>query len=208
MIRLITAKRHEFISGATQSGKSYYAQKKGREWPHGGVLFFNPQEMELKGYIKATIRSDIKDIVSLLNDGHKINYVPTSRKKIALKEIKYISQVLLQYHIKDKMKGETLYIVDECQIYAKSNSDNPIEDVATRGLGKGLIGMFITQRPALVSNTLFTQAEIKTFFRLEVEEWDYFKKYDMESIQNKIIEKGDYNFITKYDHKLHGPMKC
>ena len=204
---MIIKAKHEFVAGATQSGKSYYAAEKGRKWSKGGVLFFNPQDMELKGYIKATIKDDLLQIIRLLNKGEKINYIPRFKKEIAEKEIKYISQILLQYHVKHKIKGQTLFVVDECQIYARSNSKNPIEDVATRGLGKGLIGLFITQRPALVSNTLFTQSEIKTFFRLEEEEWPYFKNYNMADIQNRIIKGGSYNYMVKFNHELIGPMK-
>lgn len=207
VVKMLLKDKHEFICGATQSGKSYYAEEKGRKWKKGGVIFFNPQDMDLKGYVKATMKNDLLQIIKMLNQGEKINYIPRFTKEVAEKEIKYISQVLLQYHVKKKIKGKTLFIVDECQIYARSNSNNPIEDVATRGLGKGLIGTFITQRPALVSNTLFTQSEIKTFFRLEKEEWAYFKNYDMVGIQNKIIDAGDHNYIIKHNHENIGPMK-
>lgn len=193
-------KKIEFVSGTTQSGKTTYSVEKGRRWS-GGVFFWNPQDSTAKGYTKACFTSSIEQIKNALKKGKKINYYPIVNKKKAQQELDYIVQELLKAHIEGEL-DDTLFIVDECQIYARSgNGYNPVEDIATRGLGKGLVGTFITQRPALVSNTLFTQAEIKTYLRLEQEEWGYFRRngVEIEKIQKEIRDFGKYGYISKYN---------
>lgn len=207
---MITDKKHEFIAGTTQSGKTHYAIEKGRRWKHGGVFFFNPQHIKAIGYTVANMDSEMSDIITLLKNGDKIAYMPNVDDEIAKQELKHIVSKLFKEHLGGRLQGKnTLLIADESHIYVKNNQNNILENVATRGLSKGLIGCFITQRPALTSNTLFTQSEILTYFRLSQMEWNYFKNknIEIEDIQEKIQKAGKYNFMSHYNYKLHGPMK-
>lgn len=199
-------KAHEFVCGRTQSGKTHYALEKARAWD-GPVILFNPQDVK-SGFGIINGNYDRNTLLDYLKKGKKLDYRPQIQKDVAKAELRWLVDCVLNEHVKGRLKN-TLFIVDECQIFARSNNDNPAEDIATRGQGKGLYGMFITQRPALVSNTLFTQPEIKTYFDCEDEELPYFKRQgvDTDAVFNTIRTAGKYYYMQKYANELKGPLK-
>lgn len=205
---MLLINKHETIYGTTQSGKTTYGIRKGREWD-GGVFLWNAKRNKAPGYTKVDHTISIEKLKDLLKRGKKLNYLPILDLEQSKKELKYISQEILNAHMLKEMK-KTLGIFDECQLYARSGvGSNPVENVATMGLGVGYVGIFITQRPALISNTLFTQSEIKTYLKIEEEEWEYFKKQNVpiEKIQKELAEYGEFSYINKYNGKYSAPKK-
>lgn len=203
---MLVIRKHEFVDGRTQSGKTHYAIEKSKNWA-GGVLFWNPQNVKT-GFPEINGHYDIKTIIQYLKAGKKMAYTPQINQKTALKELEALVYGVLNYHVKGELDN-TLFVVDECQIFARSGGNNPIEDIATRGLGLGLFGLFVTQRPALTSNTLFTQSEVKTHFAMEDEEVAYFERQGtpMKEIQAKIKEAGEYHYIQKFKGEYSEPLK-
>lgn len=200
--------KHEVVYGVTQSGKTTYSIVKARQHT-GPVFFYNPQKVRT-GFARCDAKYSIDQIIWHLKHGTKLDYYPmlTTKPGIRQEELRLIAISILNAALKGRIKN-LLYIVDEAHIYARHNFNNPLEEIFTRGLGLGIYGHAITQRPALISNTIFTQCEIKTYFAIEQEEWEYFRRHGVpiDDIQEQLRKAGKYHYIQKRDGEYTKPMK-
>jgi hypothetical protein len=187
---------HSIVIGQTQQGKTY-ATEKILMAQNGGVIFFNTQLEDLIGYIKVDRNTSFKQIKGLLKIGKKLNYVPYPLLSIQMQEISYLITQL--FSIGEFTKEKSIYIaIDEVHLFTK-NAQTSIERIATSGLRFGLKGIFLSQRPANMSNTLMTQSVEMLIFKCSMES-QYFKNYNIpiEGILQNIDINGKYSFCS-YD---------
>jgi archaellum biogenesis ATPase FlaH len=187
---------HVIVVGQTQNGKTYTVNhlllKQKR-----GVLFFNTQLEDLTGYVKVNSKTAFSVIKKLLKKGYKVNYVPSSRLTIQSQEVSFIINQLFQNG--EFTKKNFIYIViDEVHLFKKQALEEVCR-IATGGLRFGLHGIFLSQRPANMDNTLMTQSTNVLVFKCNMES-QYFKNYDIPIIEIlELIEKnGKYSFCS-YD---------
>lgn len=189
-------KGHTVVVGLTQSGKTYTV-KESLLKVHQGVLFFNTQQEGLQGYIKADKKTSFAQILKLLKLGHKINYLPDSRLKVQFYEIEFLINQLFENGNFNKDKS-IFIVIDEAHLFTGKSLD-AITRIATSGIRWGLNGIFISQRPANLSNTLMSQSTHMLIFMCNMES-QYFKNYSIpiEEILENIKNKGKYSFC-EYD---------
>jgi archaellum biogenesis ATPase FlaH len=187
---------HTIVLGQTQTGKTY-ATEHILKTQKQGVIFFNTQLETLRGYIQINKFTSFKIIKNLLNKGQKLNYTPVPKLQIQEQEIKFLVNQLFEFGNFSKEKN-IFIAIDEVHLFTKT-SQQAIERIATSGLKFGLNGIFLSQRPANMSNTLMSQSIEMLIFKCSMES-QYFKNYNIpiENILEKIEKNGKYSFCT-YD---------
>lgn len=193
---------HSTVIGITRSGKTY-ATKKSLEKVKEGVIFFNTQYEEMpSSFIKVNAKDDIRVIINALKANKKINYIPQLDSSIRDKELIHLVDSLYR---RDSEKRIYL-VVDEVHLYEKETLKALIK-VATTGLRFGIHGIWISQRPANIDNTLMTQSNQFVIFKTNMES-GYFDRYGIpaEQIREKL---GDitYSYCIYDFMDLRGPYK-
>jgi hypothetical protein len=107
-------KGHTVVVGATQQGKSE-ATKRSLLKHKEGAFFFNLKQDEMKGFIKATGKNDMKSIVSALDEGAKINFVPSVHQDTMVIQLIYIIEQLHAQVMEKRMKPFR-FVADEMVI--------------------------------------------------------------------------------------------
>jgi len=189
---------HCTVIGRTQEGKTYTVNKILNNQKRG-VLFFNTQLEDLKGYIKIDKNTRFKIILQLLKSGKKLNYFPSTRLNIQEQEIIFLINQLFE-HGNFSKTNFIYFVVDEVHLFKKLGLEE-ICRIATGGLRYGIHGIFLSQRPANISNTLMSQSTEMLIFFCNMES-QYFKNYEIpiEEILNNINHMGKYSFCS-YDFK-------
>ena len=187
---------HIFISGQTRSGKTYFAAKALKQLTDP-VLFINIQDEQLPGFLKIRVdKVDYEQLEEVLKAGEKIDL--RFPDNMTIKMINKITGYMLdQLMIAGFNQNKPIYVaLDECHTLEGKGLESAIQ-VATRGLARGVRGVFITQRPALVSKTLYTQATEHYMFYLSPAEKAYFKEkgFDFESCQKLWTKNGQYSYV-------------
>lgn len=187
---------HTIVVGQTQNGKTYAVEHLLKVQKRG-VLFFNVQLENLTGYIKVDKKTPFRTILDLLKKHQKVNYYPSTRSGAQSKELQFIiNQLFENGHFS---KENFIYIViDEVHLFKKEALEEVCR-VATGGLRFGLHGVFLSQRPANMDNTLMTQSTNVLVFKCNMES-QYFKNYDIPIIEilKQIELNGKYSFCS-YD---------
>src|ERR1035437_1937608 len=142
---------HTIVLGLTQSGKTY-AVKKILMHSNCGVLFFNTQNEKLESYIKVNMSTKFSIILKLLKLKRKINYIPSTILKHQYKELDFLINQLFENGNFSK-KNHIFVAIDEAHLFEKESLES-IKRIATSGIRWGLNGIFISQRPANLDNTL------------------------------------------------------
>jgi len=189
---------HTTVIGRTQEGKTYTVNKILKN-QNRGVLFFNTQLEELEGYIKIDKNTRFKIIYSLLKSGKKLNYFPSTRLNIQEQEIIFLINQLFENGHFNK-ENYIYFVIDEVHLFKKEGLEE-ICRIATGGIRYGIHGIFLSQRPANISNTLMSQSNEMLIFFCNMES-QYFKNYDIpiEDILKNINNMGKYSFCA-YDFK-------
>jgi hypothetical protein len=187
---------HTTVIGMTQNGKTYTVNRILKNQKRG-VLFFNTQLEDLKGYIKVDKTTSFTVIKSLLKKGHKLNYYPSSRLSTQGQELIFlVSQIFENGNFS---KENYIYmVVDEVHLFKKKALESVCR-IATGGIRFGVHGIFLSQRPANIDNTLMTQSTEMLIFFCSMES-QYFKNYciPIEDILQRIEKNGKYSFCS-YD---------
>jgi hypothetical protein len=186
---------HTSVLGLTRHGKTY-ALKKTLSQAKEGVFFFNTQLEEMpKNFIEASGANAFEQIDSLLRQGKKINYLPSTDKDKRQTELKVIIRSLY-----DGQKRNIRFVIDEAHLF-KKDALSMAQEIATTGLRFGIKGVFISQRGALMDNTLISQSNRYIFFAMNPHDSDYFKNYGfpIEEVQSRI--KGEKYLFCVYDNK-------
>lgn len=194
---------HTTVVGMSRSGKTY-AVKQSAERISGGVLFFNPQLEEVSSrWIEADGRSDTDAMIAALREGEKINFMPSRGTR--WRQLQGIVKLL--FASAEQSKLDVLLVLDECHLADKDALKDMVE-VATTGLRWGIRAAFISQRPALIDNTLMNQSTQFVFFKTTLEK-QYLERYGMpyDSIKEGLDRGGQYAYMTYDFHELRGPYK-
>lgn len=192
---------HSTIIGITRSGKTY-ATKKSLERVKEGVIFFNTQYEEMpSSFIKVNAKDDIKVIINALKANKKINYIPQLNANIRDKELIYLVNSLYRRNSEKKI----YLVVDEVHLYEKETLKALIK-VATTGLRFGIYGIWISQRPANIDNTLMTQSNQFIIFKTNMES-SYFDRYGIPSEEIKSRLKENYSYCIYDFIEVRGPYK-
>ena len=195
---------HIFICGQTRSGKTYFTGKALSELKRP-VLFINVQEEDLPAefMIQHANKIEGKQLTQALHDGAKIDFRMPINRRIS----NFITEYILTLLIKEGFtEHNPVYIaIDECHILEDEALEAAIQ-VATRGLKRGCRCVFITQRPALASKTLYTQAAEQYIFYLAPSEKQYLmnKGLDYDSCMQHWQQMGQYSYIYYDGFKLEG----
>lgn len=198
---------HVFISGITRSGKTYFAREAAARLPYG-VLFINIQSEQLNSpYIRVTESDDTNIIIENLKKGRKINF---DCMNLTEKDIYLIIYFLLNKLMRAGFnQNKPVYVVlDEAQILKEKALDAAIT-VSTRGLAKGVRLISITQRPALVNKTIYTQAAEQYIFYLALSEKTYLKNkgLDYDACAELWQQYGKHSYIYSDGYVLEGHKK-
>lgn len=196
------SKGHSTVIGITRSGKTY-ATKESLKKVKEGVLFFNTQlENMPDNFLKANKKTRIDVIIKALNKGLKVNYEPDTEQEVREKELEILIRAMYQKGLKKKY-----IVVDEVHLYKKEGLKSMIQ-VATTGLRFGIAGIWISQRPANIDNTLMTQSNQFIIFNTNMES-EYFKRYGIpaDEIKSRIEKKGAFSYCTYDFMQVEGAFK-
>lgn len=186
---------HTTVLGLTRHGKTY-AMKKTLANVSEGVFFFNTQlENMPSSFVEASGANSFEQIDAYLQQGKKINYLPSTDKEKRQYELKCIIKKLY-----DGNKRDIRFVVDEAHLF-KKDALAQVQEIATTGLRFGIKGVFISQRGALMDNTLISQSNRYIFFAMNPHDRDYFTNYGfpMDDVQNRI--RGEKYLFCVYDNK-------
>jgi len=196
--------KHTAVFGTTQTGKTYAVQKSLMSQKEG-VLFFNVNHAPVSNYVRADSKDDLDNVISVLMAGEKINYLPE-------RETRWQEIAAIVEHILDLGGFPVTIVFDECHLMYlnpdkyKRAAQAALEETVTTGLSKGIKAIFITQRPALLDNTLMTQSEFKVFFRTE-NEGPYLKRYGIPFEDVERMTAKEYHYCTHYRGQIEGAFK-
>ena len=194
---------HNTVVGMTRSGKTY-AVKKSLERVKEGVLFFNTQLEEMpSNFMRVTANDNINVIKRALKNNYHINYEPTRDADIRGKELSFLVQALYERGTEKKV----YFVVDEVHLFEKEPLKKLIE-IATTGLRFGINGIWISQRPARIDNTLMTQSNQFVIFNVNMEN-GYFERYGIpyDAIKEKLNQGGQYSYCIYDFESIEGPFK-
>jgi hypothetical protein len=198
---------HATVLGLTQHGKTYGTIKT-LEQMKESILFFNSQHTSVgNGWIEANGGNTVEQIIYALNNGHKINYLPADDNLDKMS----VQLGAITERIYKEGKMNIRFVIDEVQLFdmAKNKAGkNALLRLATTGLGRGFKCVFLSQRPAKVDNTLYTQSTKHIIFALGKLDESYLKTNGFpvdEIIQRTKNEK--YVFIEFDQKEIRGGFK-
>jgi len=197
---------HVFICGMTRSGKTYFAKKAAAQIKYP-VLFFNIQAEKLEAPYITLHYSEVNmaDIKRYLKKGYKLNFLFDNLNTAQIMRI--IAYILGELMTSNAFsQNNPCYIViDEAQILEDRALEAAVS-VSTRGLAKGIRLIAITQRPALVNKTIYTQAAEQYIFRLAPSEKQYLKNkgIDFDYCLSEWERLGKHSYIFSNGFELLG----
>lgn len=195
MSLLSKGNNHVFICGITRSGKTYFAKKAVEQLPFPAI-FFNIQEEQLPAkFLKVDETIDADILFKHLKAGGKVNFTFTQNCDLVdiMNIIAFIIKRLMAAGFSER---KPIYvIIDEAQLLKDVGKAAAI-DASTRGLAKGVRLICISQRPALVDKTIYTQAFEQYLFRLSTAEAAYLKNkgIDYEKCKSLWDENGEHSY--------------
>jgi hypothetical protein len=164
-------------------------------------LFYNTQlEDDLPGYRE--INPDgvtWGQVVKLLKRGEKLNLLPPTYPE---KKEKLLAGIVQRLFDSGFTKINPMYLaVDEVHLYDEKTVLPELIRVATGGMKFGIRGVWISQRPALIPNTLMTQSVRMLMFPCNMET-QYFKRYGIpyDEIEQELIKNGEFSYVS-YDFR-------
>jgi hypothetical protein len=194
---------HTSVIGMTQSGKTT-AVHRSAEAVKQGVLFFNTQQIEVSDkWIDVTGKDDPKMLIRALRSGEKINFIPT--RETRWKQLKALIKIF--FTASESSLMDIYIIVDEIHLADKESLKSCVE-LATTGIRWGLHAVFISQRPALIDNTIMNQSMLFVFLKTTLEK-KYLESYGLpyEAIKDGLEAGGQYAYMTYDFHELKGAFK-
>lgn len=208
MLLITRNNSHIFISGQTRSGKTYFAGKALSQLKDP-VLFINLQDENLPHKFITCKSEDIDtdQLIELLKHNAKVDL----RLPFNLAQSNnIIGHLISKLMAAGFSEGRPLYLaLDEAHLLKDRGLNKAIE-AATRGLKRGVRCVFITQRPALCSKTLYTQSSEQYIFYLASSEKEYLrnKGLDYDTCLIHWEKKGQYSYIFYDGFILEGRPKA
>jgi DNA helicase HerA-like ATPase len=197
------SKKHTTVVGMTQSGKTTAVMRSAEKMKEG-VLFFNTQQIEVSNvWVNADGTDDERVLIKALRKGEKINFLPNRGTR--WKQLRAI--IALLYEATERSLLNVYVIMDEIHLAEKDALKAAIE-VATTGIRWGIHAVFISQRPALIDNTIMNQSMQFVFLKTTLEK-RYLENYGLpyESIRAGLEKGGKYAYMVYDFHSLKGAFK-
>jgi hypothetical protein len=197
---------HATVIGLTQHGKTY-ATVKTLESMNEGIIFFNTQHSQVgKGWIEATGANSAEQIIYGAAKGHKINFLPADESIDAMS--KQLAAITTELYKQGRMNVR--FVIDEVHLFWMTKDPggkNALLRLATTGLGRGFKCVFLSQRPAKVENTLYTQSTKHIIFALGKMDESYLKTngFPVEEIKSKTGNE-KYIFVEFDQKNIKGPF--
>lgn len=197
---------HITVIGLTQHGKTF-ATIKTLENTNEAILFFNSQHTTVgKGWVEATGANSVEQIIFALQKGYKVNYLPNdeSPEKMGAQ----LHAITLALYKEGRMNVRLA--IDEVHLFWMGKNNKGKEALirlATTGLGRGFKCIFLSQRPAKVDNTLYTQSTRHIIFALGKMDESYLKTngFPVEEIVNKTGNE-KYRYVEFNQKAVFGPF--
>lgn len=173
--------KHILVIGGTGAGKTYFVTRLCERL--NTFIFVNTQEETEVENICQVVTSEPDDIMELLSEGYtKIEFIPSEDLDEAMQQLSDIRLILFNlggalYPRKSPEEPTINFIIDEAQLYAPKMSRTDLDNIGTRGRRWGVRGIFLTQRPQLLSSTLINLCEQQIIFRTGQYEGKYFSGY-------------------------------
>ena len=199
-------KEHCTIIGLTQHGKTY-ATIKTLEMMNEPIIFFNTQHTTVgKGWVEATGANSTEQIIYAATKGHKINFLPADES--IDKMSKQLAAITDELYKQGRMNVR--FVIDEVHLFWMCKDQagkNALLRLATTGLGRGFICGFLSQRPAKVDNTLYTQSTKHIIFALGKLDVSYLKNNGF-PVDEIIAKTGNEKYVfVEFDQKnITGPF--
>lgn len=190
---------HATVIGLTQHGKTY-ATIKTLEKMNEPILFFNTQESEVgKGWTNASEANTEGQIMKILEQGRRINFIPSTDLEVMSKELKFLTDMFYK-----KGRMNVRFVIDEVHLFKACKSKdghNSLIRLATTGLGRGFKCIFLSQRPAMVDNTLYTQSTKHIIFALGLNDYRYLESLGFPGEVIKEKTNNEKYIFCEFDQK-------
>lgn len=198
--------KHAAVFGTTQEGKTY-AVTQSLKAARAGVIFMDMKAEPVPGYVRADKQDDLDAIIEVLKIGEKVNYTPSRGTRFA--EVAAIIEGILDVELDVYVICDEVHLAYLNPDKQKRAAQAAYEELATVGLSKGRKGVFISQRPALMPNTLMHLADLQVYFRND--ELNYLRKYmgddDANRMRDLLDKGGQYSYVTRYRGRIEGAFK-
>lgn len=191
------------VVGITRSGKTYGTLQSLKR-QNRGVLFINTNNAPIpRGWTRANIETQTTDMLDDLIAGEKVAYTPD--RKYRQQEVSALISWL--FHVSEKVGELDIYVaVDEVHLYSGKALKACVE-LATTGISHGLKPIWISQRPAMIDNTLITQATKLITYDLSPAEVRWLKeyRYPHEEIYGRLraADPADYPAHKSYGYVVY-----
>jgi hypothetical protein len=186
-------KEHTTVLGITRHGKTFAAIHSLARMKDEAVFFYNTQHEKVpSGFTTVDPRQhEWEQVEHLLQKNRKINWIAATKIENMHKEIIFIVDKLYNEEVRN-----VRLVIDEVHLFKKAALQE-IQRVATTGLRWGIRGVFISQRPAKVDNTLYTQSTNHVIFALGNSDYKYLKEQGFPSEEIQAAVNGEpYLFVT------------
>lgn len=177
---------HCTVMGMTQYGKTY-ATLQTLKGLKEGVLFINPQLTKTpKEFVKADMNNSVSEIWEAVKRGQKVDYHTSDDLEKISNEVGLLIDRL---YVIGKM--DCRIVIDECHLLSMCKDKkglNAGKRLASTGLSRGFKTVFISQRPATVDNSFYTQSTKHILFALGLNDYKYLKEngFPTEQIQQVV----------------------
>jgi hypothetical protein len=191
---------HATVIGLTQHGKTYGTIKT-LERMNEPILFFNSQRTPVgEGWVEADSSNTAEQVIYALKNGYRVNFLPADES--IDKMSRQLGAITEAVYKEGKMSFR--FAIDEVHLFWMGKDKAGREALirlATTGLGRGFKCIFLSQRPAKVDNTLYTQSTKHIIFALGKMDESYLKTNGFPVAE--IVEKTGnekYNYV-EFDQK-------
>ena len=199
---------HTTVFGVTGSGKTYgvlHSIKRVKE----AVIFFNTKHdtQVPNTFLTMTPDNSYIQLKRAIVRGRKINFLPSRDERQRDTNLSNIIRFLF-----DSSDLIVYLVVDEVHLYQKRNVYYRLMEVATCGRSfghnSGIRGVWMSQRPANISNNLMTQSERFIVFQCALES-QYLKRYGfpVETMDSLFKRGGQYSYLEFDLLNLSGPFR-
>ena len=206
---IIEDNEHATVIGLTQHGKTYGTIKT-LELTEGPILFFNTNHTPglSSKWVEANGGNTVDQIIYALQNGYKVNYLPSDDIIKAGKQLKAIVDSV--YNL-GRGALRFRFVIDEVHLFWLAKSQEGKESnlrLATTSLGRGISCVWLSQRPAMVDNTIYTQSTKHIIFALGKLDESYLKGNGFPVDEIKEKTKNEKYYFVEFDQKeVKGPFK-
>lgn len=186
--------KHTVIIGSTDSGKSTFAEYLFLNTPYKAIYYDIQEERNPKSDKVVLLEGNFT--LDALRKYNRMVIYGKFNTNAQLTEITNIINILFRlgkYYPRRKVWCN-LFVDESHEVAPKWDDDNPLNRVATKGLGYGIALICMTQRPAQLHNTILTQAKHHFFFNINFYETPYFSKFSIPLAEIEEWIKKEYHF--------------